>query len=203
MKKYLACVAFVLAFLSMVLAQSGGEKSQRANPNGGQPFRLSSTTFTNGSKLPLIIILGSNNCPYVTGGGDQSPELSWTDAPWGTRSFVVTVFDTTASFTHWGMYNISPKTTELPQNAGIAGSTYGQQVFNDFFYGAEYDGPCPPNNVTPLVHNYVFTVYALDTNLSLVSSPPNFPADAETLYRAMFDHVLQSTSIQGYFSSAN
>jgi Raf kinase inhibitor-like YbhB/YbcL family protein len=203
MKKYVACVALVLASLSMALAQSGGERSQQANPNGGHAFRLSSTTFTNGSELPLIMILGSNNCPYVTGGGDQSPELSWTNAPWGTRSFVVTLFDTTASFTHWGMYNISSKTTELPQNAGIAGSTYGQQVFNDFFFGPEYDGPCPPNNVTPLVHNYVFTVYALDTELHLVSSPPNFPADAETLYRAMFEHVLQSASIHGYFSSAN
>jgi Raf kinase inhibitor-like YbhB/YbcL family protein len=203
MKKCVACVAFVLASLAMALAQSGVERSQQANPNGGRAFRLSSTTFTDGSELPLIMILGSNNCPYVTGGGDQSPELSWTNAPWGTRSFVVTVFDTTASFTHWGMYNISSKTTELPQNAGAAGSTYGQQVFNDFFFGAEYDGPCPPNNVTPLVHNYVFTVYALDTDLSLVSSPPNFPADAETLYRAMFDHMLQSASIHGYFSSAN
>jgi hypothetical protein len=46
--------------------------------------------------------------------------------------------------------------------------------FNDFFLGAEYHGPCPPNNITPLVHDYVLTVYALDTDLHLVSSPRIF-----------------------------
>jgi phosphatidylethanolamine-binding protein (PEBP) family uncharacterized protein len=101
------------------------------------------------------------------------------------------------------MYNISRKTTELPENAGVAASPYGQQVFNDFFLGAEYDGPCPPNNLPPVVHDYVFTVYALDDDLHLTSSPPNFPADAETLYRAMLGHVLKRASIQGYFSTAN
>ncbi|MGD0567100.1 MAG: YbhB/YbcL family Raf kinase inhibitor-like protein [Candidatus Sulfotelmatobacter sp.] len=205
MKKYVVCLTLALASLSTALAQQGSRSDQQASANSDwqHQFQLSSTTFTNGGQLPLSMVLGSNNCTYVSGGGDQSPELSWTHAPFGTKSFVVTVFDVTASFTHWGMYNISPKTTELPENAGVSGSTYGKQVFNDFFLGAEYDGPCPPNNYTPLVHDYVFTVYALDTNLSLQSSPPNFPADAETLYRAMFDHVLQSASIQGYFSSAN
>ncbi len=203
MKKYVVCVTLALASLSTVLAQQSSQPDQQGNSDWHHHFQLSSTTFTNGGQLPLSVILGSNNCAYVSGGGDQSPQLSWTHAPRGTRSFVVTLYDVTASFTHWGMYNISPKTAELPENAGVAGSTFGQQVFNDFFLGAEYDGPCPPNNITPLVHDYVFTVYALDTDLHLLSSPPNFPADAETLYRAMFDHVLQSASIHGYFSSAD
>jgi Raf kinase inhibitor-like YbhB/YbcL family protein len=149
------------------------------------------------------MILGSNNCTYVSGGRDQSPEVSWKHAPFGTQSFVVTLYDVTAAFTHWGMYNISPKTNELPEDAGVAGSTYGQQVFNDFYYGAEYDGPCPPNNYTPYVHDYVITVYALDTWLKLPSAPPNFPANGEALYRAMFDHVLARASIHGYYSTAD
>ncbi|MGB2603809.1 MAG: YbhB/YbcL family Raf kinase inhibitor-like protein [Candidatus Sulfotelmatobacter sp.] len=203
MKKYVVCVTLALASLSTVLAQTNSNTNQQPNSDWQHKFQVSSTTFTDDGQIPLIMVLGSNNCSFVSGGGDESPQLSWTHAPRGTRSFVVTLFDVTASFTHWGMYNISPRTTELPQNAGVAGSPFGQQVFNDFFLGAEYDGPCPPNNVTPLVHDYVFTVYALDTDLHLVSSPPNFPADAETLYRAMFDHVLQRASIQGFFSSAN
>jgi Raf kinase inhibitor-like YbhB/YbcL family protein len=147
--------------------------------------------------------LGSNSCPFVSGGGNQSPELSWTHAPGNTQSFVVTMFDVTASFTHWGMYNIPATTNELPTNAGVAGSTFGQQVFNDFFLGPEYDGMCPPNFLTPLTHEYVFTVYALDTELTLQQSPPNFPADAETLYRALLGHVLRQASIHGFFSSAD
>lgn len=203
MKNYLVCFAFALASLSTGLAQSASQSDQPADSDWHHQFRVSSTTFTNGATLPLSMVLGSNNCTYVSGGGDQSPELSWTHAPRGTRSFVVTLFDVTAAFTHWGMYNISRRTTELPENAGVAGSTYGQQVFNDFYYGPEYDGPCPPNNLTPLVHDYVFTVFALDTDLHLASAPPNFPANAETLYRAMSGHVIDSASIHGFFSSAN
>jgi Raf kinase inhibitor-like YbhB/YbcL family protein len=195
MKKYVVSLTLALALFSTVVATA-------QNQDDWGNFRLSSTTFSNGGRLPLSMALGSNHCPFVTGGGNTSPELSWTNAPHETQSFVVTMFDVTASFTHWGMYNISPGTRQLPPNAGIAGSTFGQQVFNDFSLGAEYDGPCPPNNLTPLVHEYVLTVYALNTALTLQQSPPNFPANAETLYRAMFGHILNQASIHGFFSSA-
>jgi phosphatidylethanolamine-binding protein (PEBP) family uncharacterized protein len=104
------------------------------------------------------------------------------------------------------MYNISPYATGLPENAGVAGSTFGAQIFNDFFVGAQYSGPCPPPNVTPVVHRYVFTVYALDTQLTLPSSA-NFPASAETLCQALIDagksgHILESASLTGFYSTA-
>ena len=199
----LATVSLALALLPTLIALTNRQSDQQSNAVAQNQFQVSTTTFTNGEELPLIMVLGSNNCSYVSGGGDESPEASWTNAPAGTRSFVVTLFDTTASFTHWGMYNIAPTTTGLPQDAGVAGSTYGQQVFNDFYYGAEYDGPCPPNTATPYVHNYVLTVFALDTTLTLTSNPPNFPSNAETLYRAMDDHVLQKASVHGYFTTVN
>jgi len=201
MKMYAICVSLLLISLSTAFAQSNGQPDQARDWQ--HQFRLSSTTFANGSQLPLSMILGPTYCIYVSGGGDESPQLTWTHAPWGTQSFVVTLFDATAAFTHWGMYNISPKTSKLPENAGTATSTYGEQVLNDFGLGTEYDGPCPPNDYTPYVHDYVVTVYALDTRLNLASSLPNWPADGETLYRAMFDHVLASASIHGYFSSVD
>lgn len=205
MTRYAMYVTLALAFLLASMPTGFGQiaSDQTSDSDWHDRFQLSSTRFTDGGQLPLSMVLGSNFCSFVAGGGDQSPELSWKNAPHETRSFVITLFDVTASFTHWGMYNISRKTTELPENAGVAGSPYGQQVFNDFFLGAEYDGPCPPNNITPVVHDYVFTVYALDDDLHLTSSPPNSPADAETLYRAMLGHVLKRASIQGYFSTAN
>jgi len=205
MTRYVLNVTFALAFLLATMPTALGQTTTDQNDDSDwhHRFQLSSTTFTDGGTLPLSMVLGSNYCTYISGGGDQSPELSWKNAPRETRSFVVTLFDVTASFTHWGMYNISRKTTELPEDAGVAGSPYGQQVFNDFFLGAEYDGPCPPNNITPVVHDYVFTVFALDSDLHLASSPPNFPAAAETLYRAMLGHVLKTASIHGYFSTAD
>jgi len=202
--KITICGLMVLLSLSLsAAAQSSGA--------GANSFQLSSTTFANDTTLPLSminndIVNGSNACSLNgSAGGNQSPELSWSNAPQRTASFVVTVYDTTAAFTHWGMYNISPTATGLPTNAGVAGSTYGKQIFNDFFVGAEYDGPCPPANVRPYAHHYVFTVYALDIVLQLPASA-NFPASAETLYQALIRagknrHILGSSSIAGFYST--
>ncbi|MFY9844489.1 MAG: YbhB/YbcL family Raf kinase inhibitor-like protein [Terriglobales bacterium] len=199
----------VLSLSVHVAAQGAGKHAARADSQ--QPFQLSSTTFTNGATLPLSminnnIVNGVNACSLDgSPGGNESPELSWTGAPAGTASFVVTTYDSTAAFTHWGMYNIPSTATGLPENAGIAGSPYGSQIVNDFFVGAEYDGPCPPAGYRPYAHHYVFTVYALDITLRLQSSP-NFPASAETLYQALIRagkarHILRSSSIFGMYST--
>ena len=124
--RYIIAVS-VFAAVTIAWAQE-----QRATNQEDRDHRLqvASTTFSDGGTLPLSMVY--NQCTYYPGGGDQSPELSWTNAPHRTRSFVVTAYDVTASFTHWGMYNIAATTTELPENAGVAGSTYGNQVANDF-----------------------------------------------------------------------
>jgi Raf kinase inhibitor-like YbhB/YbcL family protein len=174
-------------------------------------LEVSSTTFKNNGTLPLsmintILVNGVNACtPDGRSGGNQSPELSWTGAPPDTHSFVVIAYDVTAAFTHWGMYNIPPSATGLTENAGVAGSAFGPQIVNDFGVGAQYSGPCPPANVKPFFHKYVFTVYALDIELNLPSST-NFPANAETLYHALISagragHILQSASTAGFYSS--
>ena len=173
-------------------------------------LRVSSATFSNNGVLPIsmvdnIVVDGSNGCSLGgVAGGDQSPEVSWTRAPWETHSFVVMLFDVTASFTHWGMYNIPAGTNSLPAGAGATGSTYGVQVYNDF-YDLAYDGPCPPIGVAPYSHKYVLTVYALDEELHLPQSV-NFPASAETLWNALVQagkdgHVLESASIEGFYSA--
>ena len=179
----------------------------------GHRFQLSSSTFDNDTFLPISAIFNmfppnstTNECSIDGSlGGDKSPALSWTRPRRNTRSFVVILYDETAAFTHWGMYNISPHATGLPQNAGVADSQYGQQVDNDVSGGAQYDGPCPPSGVAPFVHRYVFTVYALDTLLDLPSSA-NFPAKTATLYQALVvagedGHILESASITGLYST--
>ena len=176
-----------------------------------QQFQLHSTTFSNGSTLPLSTILnnqvnGVNTCSASGAAGyDESPELFWTGAPRGTQVFAVVLYDVTASFTHWGMYNISGNVNQLPENAGMAGSSFGPQIENDFDLGQQYDGPCPPANVPPDTHKYVFTVYALSKKLSLPGSA-NFPANGETLYHALIrageqGEILGEASLTGLFSS--
>src|ERR1700733_11813620 len=174
-------------------------------------FSVSSTTFTNGSTLPLsmineIVSDGVNACS-INGatGGDESPQLQWTHPRPGTHSFAVVTFDVTASFLHWGSYNTPVYARGLPQNAGAATETkYGTQVLNDFGLTG-YDGPCPPPNYPPDVHRYIFTVYALDRPLDLPNSA-NFPSDSETLLNALArlgaeGHVLDSASIEGFYST--
>ncbi len=201
-------LALALPLLALPLVASAqDDQASSAVP----AFRLGSATFADGSTLPIStidnnVVNGANACSIDgSAGGDASPELSWTHAPAGTASFAVTLYDTTASFTHWGMYDIAPTASGLPANAGVSKSQYGQQIVNDFGAGAEYDGPCPPSNVLPDVHHYVFTVYALDTTLSLPSSP-NFPANAETLDHALLTaamngHVLAKATLTGLYSS--
>jgi len=191
-------------------AALGSVNAQEPGHDQGEQMEVTSLTFTDHSTLPLstvdnIVVNGLNTCTADgSAGGDRSPQLQWTHVPRGARSFVVVLYDPTAAFTHWGMYNISPRTRMLPAGAGAAGSRFGTQVNNDFG-DPHYDGPCPPMGVEPVTHQYVFTVYALDTELTLPASA-NFPANAETLYHALIGaaregHILASASITGQFSS--
>jgi Raf kinase inhibitor-like YbhB/YbcL family protein len=207
-KKTLSIVA-IIAFAFLTLANFASAQDSQDNKFHNK-FRVSSTTFKNNSILPISAIHnitlpdGTNGCSIDgSPGADESPELSWKGVPRGTASFVVITFDT-LGFTHWGMYNIPPTITELPENAGVAGSAYGQQVVNT--YGdISYGGPCPPANFPPNVHPYVFTVYALDQELEVLSLT-NFPARADTLYNGLVEagehgQILASASITGLYST--
>jgi Raf kinase inhibitor-like YbhB/YbcL family protein len=209
MKTLSGITTTALAFLALASLASA-----QVSQNGA--FQLSSTTFENDTIMPLSTIYnyevnGVNICTVDgAAGGDKSPELAWSNVPQSTTSFAVTTFDVTAGVVHWGMYNISPAITELPENAGVPGSKYGKQVINT--YGSagsnadmDYGGPCPPPDYPPNVHNYVFTVYALDTDLQLASSA-DFPPTALTLFRALVSagqegHILASASITGLYST--
>jgi Raf kinase inhibitor-like YbhB/YbcL family protein len=174
-----------------------------------ETFHVSSDSFVRGGALPLSTINtfesnGKNTCTASgLAGGNKSPDLEWRNAPAGAKSFAIVMYDVTASFTHWGIYNISGAANGVPQNAGAADSMVGSQVYNNFGTPG-YGGPCPPADVTPLVHRYVFTVYALDTTLNLPASE-NFPPTAGALYNALIDsalnhHVLGAASIYATYA---
>lgn len=101
-------------------------------------------------------------------GKNQSPQLSWANAPEGTKSFAVTMYDpdapTGSGWWHWLVFDIDANINELVANAGnpesgLAPKGAIQSITN---YGAPgYGGPCPPEGHG--LHRYVLTVYALKT----------------------------------------
>ena len=135
-------------------------------------------------------------------GENLSPALSWTGAPEGTRSFVVTMYDpdapTGSGWWHWVVYNIPAGTTSLPQGAGSgkAGLPAGAVQGRTDFGAAGYGGPCPPAGDKP--HRYVITVFALKTDKIDV------PADATAAYVGFMTHMnsLGSATLTGKYSRA-
>ena len=99
-------------------------------------------------------------------GKNQSPQLSWANAPEGTKSYAVTIFDpdapTGSGWWHWVVFDIPANVHELVTNAGNLSANLApkgaiQSVTN---YGVGgYGGPCPPEKNG--LHQYIITVYAL------------------------------------------
>ena len=102
-------------------------------------------------------------------GKNESPQLSWKNAPEGTRSFAITMYDpdapTGSGWWHWVVFDIPTSTTELVANAGdikldLTPDGTIQSITN---YGSQgYGGPCPPKGHG--LHQYIITVYALKTD---------------------------------------
>ena len=126
---------------------------------------LTSSSFKEGAMLGMDHIL-SADYGFGCGGGNKSPQLSWSGVPAGTKRFAVHCFDpdapTGSGFWHWVVVNIPAATTELKLNAGNPKSGLlpagALQTRTDF--GAPgYGGPCPPEGHGP--HRYQFTLFAV------------------------------------------
>ncbi|MEY9895763.1 Raf kinase inhibitor-like YbhB/YbcL family protein [Catenulispora sp. MAP5-51] len=128
-------------------------------------FTVASTTVADGAARSLDQRSGILGVP---GGKDVSPQLSWSGAPAGTKSYAVTVYDpdapTGSGFWHWALADIPATVTELPEGVGddtgsglLAGAF---QLPNDA-RAARYLGAAPPAGHGQ--HRYFIVVHALDT----------------------------------------
>jgi Raf kinase inhibitor-like YbhB/YbcL family protein len=133
-------------------------------------------------------------------GTNISPELRWSGAPNGTKSFAVTLYDpdapTGSGWWHWVIFNIPATSTFLPRNAGDAKMGLwppgAVQVRTD--YGAVgYGGPCPPRG--DKAHRYVFTVFAVDVD----KLPVDDSASPALVGFNLYAHTLKKTTLTGYY----
>lgn len=181
MKKLL----YFLIILMITFACKGN-----SNKNQGdalmQDFKISSPAFNHKEFIPV---------KFTCDGPNVSPELLWSGAPAGTKSFALICDDPDApvgTWVHWVIYNIPSDVNRLeegiPREEKLEnGITQGK---NDFGY-IGYGGPCPPKG-NP--HRYFFKLYAL--NMATQFEPG---LTKDELLKKIEGHVIQKTEFYGKY----
>jgi Raf kinase inhibitor-like YbhB/YbcL family protein len=147
----------------------------------GGKMKITSSAFQEGGTIPE---------KFSKNGQNVSPELRIEGAPAEAKSLALIVDDPDAPvglFTHWLVWNIDAKTSEVPEGSVPTGSVQGT---NDF-PGHRYDGPQPPSGT----HRYYFKVFALDKMLDLKPGAKRKDVDA-----AMKGHVIAQGQLMGKYS---
>lgn len=122
-------------------------------------FKVTSPDFADGTvKQPQFA--AAMGCT----GGNLSPAIAWSNAPEGTKSFVVTLYDkdapTGSGFWHWVVVDIPATATSLDAGAGGDGAKLpdGARMTNTDMSVPGFVGACPPPGER---HEYKITVKAL------------------------------------------
>jgi Raf kinase inhibitor-like YbhB/YbcL family protein len=151
-------------------------------------MELTSSSFKDGDYLAMDHVL-SSEYGFGCSGGNRSPQLSWSGAPQGTRSFAVTCYDpdapTGSGFWHWVVANLPPNVHELALDAGNPNGgklPAGAVTVRNDTGKPGYAGPCPPEGAHP--HRYLFTVFAVGVD--------QLPVNADT-----------SAAVVGFFLNFN
>ena len=182
MKKEKYVFLFII-FFSFFLASKPG-KEVRCE------MKLTSPSFENQKEIPK---------KFTCDGEDISPELTWSGAPEGTKSFVLIIEDPDAPdpsnpkmiWVHWVLYNIPSTTDSLPEGVSKENYPSGTQDGLNDWKRTGYGGPCPPIGK----HRYFHKLYALDTALPDLRNPPK-----DKLINAMEGHILAQVELIGLYS---
>ena len=148
---------------------------------GGAKMKISSPAFQEAGTIPE---------KFSKNGQNVNPELRIEGAPAEAKSLALIVDDPDAPvglFTHWLVWNIDPKTTNIAENSVPQGAVQGT---NDF-PARHYDGPQPPSGT----HRYYFEIFALDKTLDLKPGAKRRELDA-----AMKGHAIAQGQLMGKYS---
>ena len=137
-------------------------------------MRLSSRSFDHGGILAR---------KYTLYGDNIQPQLSWTDFPKETVSFIIMVDDADSPggvWNHWMVFNIPHTVTEFEENeyiGAVAPNSWGEQ---------RWMGPHPENNLN---HQYEFKMYAVNRTLDDISE--GLPS--KSIMKKVQNHIIDST----------
>ena len=126
---------------------------------GASAMTLNSSDIQEGSRMAETFAFNEMGC----NGENQSPQLTWRDAPAGTRSFAITAHDpdapTGSGWWHWVAVDIPATQHALAR--GASGHIKGAREMRNDYGFVGYGGACPPKGEG--MHRYEFTVWALPT----------------------------------------
>jgi Raf kinase inhibitor-like YbhB/YbcL family protein len=189
-KKLYSTLVLISAATSAVLLTLHAEATwdQTALKAGKEKymFQLKSNAFSAEGTIPAR---------FTCEGENISPDLDWSGAPQGTRTFALVLHDPDAprsgGYTHWVVFNIPATVTHLPEDVPKTAElpVGGVQGKNDDG-SIGYTGPCPPSGT----HRYYFHLYAVDRELELKAG-----ASKEQLEDAIRGHILAEAEFMGRY----
>jgi len=148
---------------------------------GGAKMKITSSAFQEGGDIPS---------KFSRDGGNVNPPLRIEGTPANSKSLALIVDDPDAPvglFTHWLVWNIDPKTTEIAEKGVPKGAVQGTNDYPNLGYG----GPQPPSGT----HRYYFKIFALDQTLDLRSG-----AKRQELDKAMSGHIIAQGQLMGRYT---
>lgn len=148
---------------------------------GEAKMKITSSAFQEGGDIPS---------KFSRDSGNVNPPLRVEGTPANAKSLVLIVDDPDAPvglFTHWLVWNIDPKTTEIPGKGVPKGAVEGTNDYPNLGYG----GPQPPSGT----HRYYFKIFALDQTLDLRSGAKRLELD-----KAMSGHIIAQGQLMGRYT---
>jgi Raf kinase inhibitor-like YbhB/YbcL family protein len=164
---------------------------------------FSNTLFAKGLTLKSTDMSGQISINQVfngfgCSGKNISPQLKWYNAPKGTKSFAITIYDpdapTGSGWWHWVVFDISKDTNQILSNASVLNILPKGTIQSKTDFGKnEFGGACPPKGSK--AHQYIITIYALDVkNLGLDKN-----ANPALVGFKLNYHLIEKSSIVAYY----
>ena len=170
MQKAIVTVTFAIVLAAIVSLAAGGVK-----------MKITSSSFQEGGDIPS---------KFSRDGQNINPALRIEGTPSNAKSLLLIMDDPDAPvglFTHWLVWNIDPKTTDIAEKSVPKGAVQGTNDYPTLGYG----GPQPPSGT----HRYYFKIFAPDQMLDLKAGAKRAEVDA-----AMRGHVIAQGELMGRYS---
>ncbi len=156
-------------------------------------MQLTSSAFSDGEMIPQ---------QHTGEGADQSPPLSWSEIPDGTKELVLICDDpdapTAEPWVHWIIYKIPTTCTSLsggiPTKTRLKEPPGALQGSNSWPIGQTigYRGPMPPPGHG--LHRYRFILYALEAKMAVEPG-----LDKNTILQEVKGHILEQALLVGTY----